>query len=85
MGTYPLVLSVWIQPTIHSFNNIPPKKRSCKKNKIKHKGFQNRELEKSGCSDNSKAFQVLGLRLAFSQDDPSKDPPGVSSQFHYHV
>lgn len=31
VGTYPLILSVWIQPTIHSFDNITPKKRSCKR------------------------------------------------------
>lgn len=32
MGTYPLIVSVWIQPSIHIFNNITPKKRSLKKN-----------------------------------------------------
>lgn len=40
METYPLILSVWIQSTVHSFNNITPKKRNLKKNKHNNKGFQ---------------------------------------------
>lgn len=44
METYPLVLSVWIQSTVHSFNNITPKKRSCKKNmSITIRDFKNFE------------------------------------------
>lgn len=26
--TYPIILSVWIQPIIHSFNNITPKNKA---------------------------------------------------------
>lgn len=52
MGTYPFILSVWIQPTIHSFNNITPKKKRIFL-KIKHKKlFQNVENLKFEHSNN---------------------------------